>query len=229
MDRARRLLDGWPALLDEPKAKELLACYGLESPAEEIAASASAAQRVAQQVGYPVAVKPVGPTLRRRQCLGALALDLGTSASVRQAFADVLIPLHDKHPPELLHGVMVSAMAPLPGALDCTLLWPEAGPPLVVLQVRRPGGHLGDQRVERCPLSPARARSVAGWLAAQGFWGAEGPDGARATRRMASTLERLGWMGPDLAGRVRWLRLDTVSPPGAATPALLIDGHGEQR
>ena len=225
---AMELLDGWPALLDEPRAKELAACYGLDAPAEGMASSASAAQRVAQQVGYPVAVKPVGPGLRQRQRLGALALDLGTSASVRQAFSDVLLPVTGQEPPVLLEGVLVSAMVPLPGALDCTLLWPEAGPPLILFQVRRPGGHRGDLRVEGCPLHPDHARRVAGWLAEQGFWGAAGPGRSEMRYRMATTLERLSWMGPDLASRMRWLRLDTVSPPVDAFPSVLIDGYGEQ-
>ena len=226
--RARELLDAWPATLDEPRAKALAACYELDAPAEGMAASASAAQRLAQQVGYPVAVKPVGPDLRRRRELGALALDLGTSASVRQAFSDVLLPVTDLDPPVLLEGVLVSAMVPLPGALDCTLVWPEAAQPLALFQVRRPGSHHGDLRVEGCPMGPDRARRVAHWLARQGFWGSTGPDNVEVIRDMASTLERLSWMGPDLAGRVRWLRLDTVSPPVGAFPSALIDGYGEQ-
>lgn len=225
---ALELLDSWPAVLDELRTKELVACYGLDAPAEEIASSASAAQRIAQSVGLPVAVKPVGPTLRGRQELGALALNLTTSASVRQAFADVLLPLSDQEPPVFLEGVMVSAMVPLPGTLECTLLWPEAGPPLVLLRVSRPGDHCGDPRVEAMPIRPGRARQVSSWLAAQGFWGPEGSASAEETRSMADTLERLSWMGPDLAGRLRWLRLDTVSPPLDQGPARVIDGCGEQ-
>jgi hypothetical protein len=225
---ATRLLDSSPAILDELRSKELLGCYGLNPCPEELVTSASAASRVAGEVGLPVAVKPVGPDLRGRQEIGSVALDVDTPSAVRQAFRDVLLPLSGGDPPVLLEGVLVSAMTPLPAALDCTMVWLQGGSALLALSVRLAGGHLNGRQVLRCPLTPENARLAATRLASDGLWGGDVQPGAQELRRLTSLLERLSWMGPDLAGRMCWLRLDTVSPPRGKTEARVIDAHGEQ-
>ena len=88
--RACLLLDGWWAELSEIEVKRLLALYGIRSPDERLATSASAAAGAAAELGQPVAVKPVGPALDRRAERGLLRLGVQSGAAVRQAFRDVL-------------------------------------------------------------------------------------------------------------------------------------------
>ncbi len=227
--RAAAVLQEHRQQLDELGAKELVACYGMDSVGGELVLSASAAGRLAGELGQPVAIKAVGPELRQRQGLGAVALDVPTPSAARQAFRDVLAPLGDSDPPVLLHGVLVSPMIPLPAALDCAITWPHGADALMVLTVRHGEVYPNGRQVLRCPLNREGARRAAALLAEEGLWGPDSRPDDGDVRKLGTTLERLSWIGPDLAGLMAWLRLDTVSPPEGSRPALVIDAYGERR
>jgi hypothetical protein len=218
--RARRaglLLDRWPAELSEVEVKLLLAIYGLRAPAELLVSSASAAARAAGQLGFPVAIKAAGPGLRGRAQSGALRLGLPGGAAVRQAFHDVLDACARLRPSPALAGVLISRMVPLPFALEVSLLWPrEAGePPVLIARRRREADEVLGLP---CPIGSAQTS----WMADRLLRTAPGHD------RLADWLRKLSLLAPDLNGRLRWLRLDTVSPPAGSTPPLIIDGEALQ-
>jgi hypothetical protein len=215
VSRARRLLDGWHRELHQVQLQEILSCYGLEGPPSALASSASMAGSLAGKVGFPVAVKAVGPTLRHRGALGAVRLDVDTAAGARQAFRDVLHACSVVEPRPILEGVLVQAAAPVQHGLRCQLRWlPEA--PLMRIEVPSPG----TARFAVCPMPRAVAGELADELAVR-F-----PDVARGG--MARFLHRLSWLGADLAGRMRWLWIDAVSLPGGRSPALVVNAYGEQ-
>lgn len=225
-ERMQRLLDGWREDLHELQIKQVLAGYGLQSPAEDLASSSSAASRVARQIGFPVAIKAVGPQLRQRRSHQAMVLGVETEAGVRQAFRDVLHACSQQDPPPLLEGVLISAMHPHPSSLDCVLLWMDHAPPLLLVAVQIGRHYRTPYHTLACPLDRDRAREAALALGRAGFHAA---GGAFRTRQLSSFLLRLSWAGPDLAGRMRFLRLDTVAPPGEdGSPPLVIDGYGQQ-
>lgn len=229
-------LDGWGAALSEAQLKPLLESVGLSSPREVLAVSASRATRAARALGPPVVVKAVGPGLRSRTHRGALVLGVRTAAGARQAFRDVLEACARLTPSPALDGVLVSEQLQLPFAIDLGLLWPEAGlPPLLLLGRRRiASGAWNDWSTAEAtpaldgplalptPLGAAEARWAASWLLRR-----EG-GGERSRRRLARFLGRLAWLGPAFAGRLRWLRLDTVSPPGPGVGPLVLDACGLQ-
>lgn len=220
---ARRLLDGWRCSLHELQVKELLGCYGLRGPEAELATSSSGAGRLARDLGFPVAVKAVGPQLRERQTRGMVALDVQNESAVRQAFREVVNACAAEDPSPLLEGVLVSAMVDLPAALDCTLCWSPRSPALLLARSRI--AHLSaPPLVLLCPATTEDCLDLAGEL----LRGIKRPDSGAPARYLARFLSRLSWLGADLDGRMRWLRLDTVSPPTAHTPPLVIDGYGEQ-
>ncbi len=212
---ARALLDAWPAALGEVAVKQLLGCYGVRAAEERLVLSASAAGRAARELGLPVAVKATGPTLRERRGRGALLLPVGSVSAARQAFRDVLHACAELRPPPILDGVLVSRVVPAPAALDLTLLWPEDAPPVLI--AARQGATAGALALT-CPPSAAQAA----WLVRRLLG-----DGITGERRLGQLLARLGGVAPDLAGRMRWLRLDTVTAGTAAAP-LLVDGWGLQ-
>ena len=221
--RARRLLDGWGSLLDELQVKELLDCYGLKGPAESLASSSSGASRMAREIGFPVAVKPVGPQLRDRRSRGAVALGVGNESGVRQAFREVVNACAAMVPPPLLEGVLVSAMAEVPWFLDCSLIWPDHGPPLLSVEPR--AGHLRLAPVMlACPAPEGHCQQAAARLLQR----SQVSPNKSLLVRLSRFLWRLTWLGLDLVGRMRWLRLDTVSPPTSRTSPLVLDGYGEQ-
>jgi len=220
---ALRLLDGWRASLHELQIKSLLRCYGLNGPSEELTSSSSGASRAAREVGFPVAVKAVGPRLRGRLPLGAVALGVPNESAVRQAFREVLNTCGDRDPAPLLEGVLVSAMVDLPAFLDCTLEWPRGCPPLLLARARVAHLEVSPEPLV-CPASLDACRDVAHALLGR----VQLPTGAAQVQHLARFLWRLSWVGADLSGRMSWLRLDTISLPSARTAPLIIDGYGEQ-
>jgi len=216
--RARLLLDGWPAELTEVEVKTLLGVFGLRAPAERLVSSASAAAQAAAAVGAPVAVKPVGAELVQRAAIGAIRLGVEGGAAVRQAFRDVLDVCARIKPSPPLAGVLVSQMVALPFALEVSLLWPAGAPPVLFAGRRREDDEVVGLM---CPVTAAQAT----WASAR-LLGARCDAAVRD--RLAVWLQQLSSLTPDLAGRMRWLRLDTVSPPTKTSPPLILDGAALQ-
>ncbi len=80
---------GGPArILDEWESKEVLAAQGLAVPAGR-AVSAGEAPAAARELGFPVAVKALGPGLAHKTEAGAVALGLATEAEVAAAVAQI--------------------------------------------------------------------------------------------------------------------------------------------
>ncbi len=109
---ARALGDGGGWLGPGPVA-ELLSCYGIATVAQEIAATPTAAARVAGRLGLPVAVKAIAPTLVHKGAAGAVRTGLRSAAATRRAAAEVLA--NAKAAGHATTGVLVQVMAP-PGA-----------------------------------------------------------------------------------------------------------------
>jgi acyl-CoA synthetase (NDP forming)/GNAT superfamily N-acetyltransferase len=76
------------------ESTRLLAAYGLGLVERRIVAGPDAAAAAAAEVGYPVVVKATAPSLRHRQDLGGVRLDLVDEAAVRAA-ATALAKLED--------------------------------------------------------------------------------------------------------------------------------------
>jgi acyl-CoA synthetase (NDP forming) len=106
-------LAGEPATLDEWAGKERLARFGLPHPGGRRVPDPAAAVVAAEALGYPVAVKAVGPALAHKSELGAVALDLRDTGSVEAAarriarFGDALLvePMVEDGVAELIVGV----------------------------------------------------------------------------------------------------------------------------
>jgi hypothetical protein len=211
--RARRLLDGWNRELHQVQLQEILACYGVESPPSALATSASMAGELAGRIGFPVAVKVVGPTLHDPKNHDAVRLDVRSAAGARQAFRDVLLSCSRLQPRPILEGVLIQAMVPPADRLCLALRWlPEAA----LMQIENKTLN-APTRVAVCPASRPVADQLAGELA---------PNLTRQeTRALSQLLHRISWLGADLAGRMRWLRLDAISLRRAA---LVVDACGEQ-
>lgn len=79
-DEARRLVDAALARGEEwltpGDVRALLECYGLRMPRERIVDTPAAAARASVEVGLPVALKAVSPTVVHKTDVGAVCLDL---------------------------------------------------------------------------------------------------------------------------------------------------------
>ena len=81
----RRLRAGGDAL-SERDSKALLALYGIAAPAEEVVGTAAAATAAAVRIGFPVAVKAHGASLRHKSDRDAVRLNLHDIDAVSAAF-----------------------------------------------------------------------------------------------------------------------------------------------
>lgn len=96
--------DGW---LTPGETSSLLKAAGIEAPALKSVADAGAALDAAAQIGYPVALKAVGPALLHKTEHGGVALNIAGPAALRAAVQDFQSRLGDR-----LTGMIVQRMAP---------------------------------------------------------------------------------------------------------------------
>jgi acetyl coenzyme A synthetase (ADP forming)-like protein len=93
---------GW---LSAVEANALLAAVGIQTPRSNLATSVDDAVAAAERLGYPVALKAVGPALLHKTEHKALQLNLGNRHAVRVAATSLTKALGDK-----MDGLLVQRM-----------------------------------------------------------------------------------------------------------------------
>jgi acetyltransferase len=117
--RAEEVLRSAGQVLSEHESKVVLKRFGIEVTRQAVASSASGAAQYAEQIGFPVVLKAVSPDLRRKQELGAVVLDLTTSAAVRRAYSTIVTAVEERAPTTHLDGVLVAEQIPEGLELHC--------------------------------------------------------------------------------------------------------------
>ncbi|HSM36071.1 MAG TPA: acetate--CoA ligase family protein [Longimicrobiales bacterium] len=115
LDRARAICreaverrgEGW---LSVAEGREVLAAAGITTTPGGVAASAEEAVRLADGVGYPVAMKLASLTIVHKTDVGGVRLDLEDADAVRAAFAEVRSALEDAGRLDEMEGVLVQPM-----------------------------------------------------------------------------------------------------------------------
>jgi acetyltransferase len=103
-------------LLADPETKAILAAYGIPVVATRAAATPDEAVAMAQEIGYPVAVKILSPDVAQKSDVGGVSLDLDTPDAVRAATERMRRRLAELMPDARLDGFIVQAMARNPQA-----------------------------------------------------------------------------------------------------------------
>ncbi|MEV7226327.1 GNAT family N-acetyltransferase [Polymorphospora sp. NPDC051019] len=194
--RAAAVLDAGGAVPD------LLAAYGIELVRVELAASADAAVRVAEGIGFPVVLKAAGGGLRHRLDLGAVRLDLPDADAVRRAYVEMAGRFGAE--------VLVQPMVPPGVACVVETVEDPAFGPVVGFGL---GGVatelLGDRAWRAAPLTDTDALALVDEPRAapllHGYRGTEPVDRAA----LAELLQRVGRLVDDHP-RIRSLRLNPV-------------------
>jgi acetyltransferase len=167
VERARRVIEtalrSGCKLLSEPEAKEVLEAYRIPIVIARVARNVDEAMRLAEELGFPVAVKILSPDITHKTDVGGVALDLETPEDVRAAVEGMARRLTEIHPAARLDGFSVQAMARRPRAQELIVgatTDPIFGPILMF-------GHGGtavevirDRTVELPPLNTALARQM---------------------------------------------------------------------
>ncbi len=75
--------------LSEPRSKELLRAYGIETPREKLVQTVEDAKAAARELGYPVVLKAAAASLLHKSDLGAVAVGLSSDAELETAYGEI--------------------------------------------------------------------------------------------------------------------------------------------
>jgi acetyltransferase len=110
-EKARRLLAaakaGW---LSQEVANGLLEAYGIPTPPAALARTAAEAKGIAQEIGFPAALKILSPQITHKSDVGGVALDLTGGAAVTNAFKAMVARARASYPEAAIEGVLVQRM-----------------------------------------------------------------------------------------------------------------------
>ena len=102
-----RVVARGPGWASQDEAQSLLAASGIATAASRMVTNLPEALAAASQLGFPIALKALGPTLLHKTERRAVTLNIGDEAGLRTAFADFTTRFgHD------MTGVLVQQMVP---------------------------------------------------------------------------------------------------------------------
>jgi acetate---CoA ligase (ADP-forming) len=127
-DRIRRIVEGalgrgggWTTA-DEAVA--MLSAAGIETAASRVAANVEDAVRAGAAVGYPVALKALGPTLLHKTERRAVALDVADDKGVRAAYQDFASRFGNEMTAVLVQRMLPKGVEMIVGAIQDPLFGP---------------------------------------------------------------------------------------------------------
>ncbi len=103
-------------LLTEPEAKQVLAAYGVPVVETRVAQSPEDAARVAEEIGFPVALKILSPDITHKSDAGGVILGLTSPDDVREVAQRMHKRIAARFPEARLDGFSVQQMARRPRA-----------------------------------------------------------------------------------------------------------------
>jgi acyl-CoA synthetase (NDP forming) len=95
----------------ETESRALLKAYGVPLPEAILVTHAEKAVEVANNMGYPVAMKVVSPDIIHKSDVGGIQLDLRDPRDVERAFEQILSSAQKVAPKERILGCLISPMA----------------------------------------------------------------------------------------------------------------------
>jgi acetyl coenzyme A synthetase (ADP forming)-like protein len=101
------LAEEQPLWLDASDVPRLLSAYGIPTPETAVATSADQAARLAEEMGFPVALKVVSDTVTHKTDVGGVILDRRDPKEVRQAFDTIVAKAWQADVAESVQGVLV--------------------------------------------------------------------------------------------------------------------------
>ncbi len=150
-------------LLTEPEAKQVLAAYGIPVVETRVATSALEAAQLAEQIGYPVALKILSPDITHKSDVGGVVLGLGESDDVWQAAVTMQARISKRLPTAQLAGFTVQRMAQRPRAHELIIgvsTDPIFGPVLVFGRGGTAVEVIADSTTALPPLNMSLARHM---------------------------------------------------------------------
>ena len=162
-----------------------------------VAHNAEDAAQAAEEIGWPVVMKGLGPTLLHKTEAAAVQLGLKDSAAVRGAFADLCPQLGDRLDGVLVQRMVGGGVEMVAGGLNDPLLGPVimAGTGGIFVEL------IGDTAFRMCPLTEPDAESLIeelkGRTLLRGYRGAPATD-EKAFRTLLLALSQLLDVCPEI-------------------------------
>lgn len=97
--------------LSEVEAKALLREAGIDTVDTRLAGTQAAALALAQEMGFPVALKIASPDIIHKSDTGGVKLGLASKRAVATAYKDIMAAVKQKQPQAHIDGVTVQKMA----------------------------------------------------------------------------------------------------------------------
>jgi len=151
------------SLLTELEAKAMLRAYGIPAVESSLATTATEAMAQAEELGWPVVVKLVSPTLTHKQQVAGVRLNLCCGQAVEAAFVDIATTITTQYGPEAFAGVTVQPMMQRQQGIELILgssLDPQFGPVIVFGAGGSQVQLLQDSAVALPPLNTTLARRL---------------------------------------------------------------------
>ncbi len=122
LDSARIIIEGAlqskRKILNEMESKALLSAFHIPVAQTVIAHSADEAFLIAQQIGYPVAMKINSPDITHKTDAGGIRLNLRSAQAVRNAFHELIENVRQSRPDAKLDGVSIEPMIVKPNGRE---------------------------------------------------------------------------------------------------------------
>jgi acyl-CoA synthetase (NDP forming) len=191
--RVREKLAG-KKILSEWEAYQVMSECGIPACAARPAANFSEAVRVAEEIGYPVAVKVVAAGVTHKSELGGVKLNLSTPQEVEKACKEIVAAFQTRSPGASIEGFLVQEM--VRGGVE-TIIGTDNDPqfgPVVMFGLGGTAVELyRDVNFRMAPVSPAEAakmiRSIKGYPLLAGFRGAPPVDEQSLCRAIVAVSE----------------------------------------
>jgi acetyltransferase len=150
-------------LLNEVESKALLAAFHIPIAQTLIARDPMEAMLLAQQLGFPVAMKINSPDITHKSDVNGVRLGLSSGQAVRAAFGEMLVDVKRLRPDATLDGIVIEPMVTRPHARE-VLLGMTSDPVLGPVIVFGAGGvdveAFQDRAVTLPPLNHYLARDL---------------------------------------------------------------------
>jgi acetyl coenzyme A synthetase (ADP forming)-like protein len=167
--RALERGEGW---LTPAEARSVLTAFGIPVARSRVAPGWTEVRRAAKEIGFPVALKAIGPTLLHKSDVGGVKLDIASVSRLRAAYSDLELRLGERVTSYLVQEMVPGGVEVIVGAVFDRTFGPlvlyGSGGTLVEL--------LGDTAFRIAPLFEADAadmlNEVKGTARLRGFRGA---------------------------------------------------------
>ncbi len=94
-------------VLSEMESKAILRAFKVPVAQTMVARTATEALLLAEQIGFPVAMKVDSPELQHKSDAGGVRLNIGNAPAVRNAYHDIIETVQKRHPNIKINGVSI--------------------------------------------------------------------------------------------------------------------------